>query len=872
MLTSLIGRIVAANVRHPLIVLLLAIALTAMALVYSSRHFAMTADTAELISTKHEWRQRELAYEAAFPSLQKLTVVVIDGATAELSEIAAARLAAALASKPNLFQNVRRPDGGPFFDRNGLLFLAPDKVRETIEGLLHSQFLLATLAADPSLRGVLATIKATLQGVRHGQARLGDIEPLMSALAVTFEKALAGEAAYFSWQTLIAAESVGEPVGRRQTRRVLLVQPVMDYTQLQPGAAASNAVRAAARSLGLDPSHGVSVHLTGSVPLSDEEFASLAEDWHLVAAAMVVSLLGILWMAVRSARVVFAIVVTTVIGLIMTAGVGLLATGRFNLISVAFIPLFVGLGIDFSIQFSVRFLAERSSHPELRAALTEAGLGVGRPLALAAAAIGAGFFAFLPTSYIGVAELGVIAGLGMAIAFGLSITFLPALLSLLRPALGGMHEVGYSGLAPVEALLSHNRRIVLAVGLLVAVLSGALLPFVRFDFNPLHLKSPKVESMVTLQALTSNPDWTPNTINVLAPSLAASGPITRRLAALPDVSRMVTLQSFVPAQQDEKLALIQAAAARLGPVLRAAPMAPPSDAELQQDLAATAAALRQAATGGSTDPAAVPARRLAEVLDRLQQAAPDVRATAAEAVVLPLAVMLERVRALLQAGPVTSESLPVDIVDDWIAKDGRARIQVFPQPGREDDEALWRFARAVQIVAPDATGVPISIRAAGDSVVAAFLQAGLYAAFAITFILAVSLRRVRDVVLTMVPVLLSGLLTFATCAVLDLPLNFANIIALPLLFGVGVAFNIYFVMAWRAGETAPLQSSLMRAVLFSALTTATAFGALWLSSHPGTASMGRLLMISLGWELFVTLVFRPALLARPPAPHPPARP
>jgi predicted RND superfamily exporter protein len=157
-------------------------------------------------------------------------------------------------------------------------------------------------------------------------------------------------------------------------------------------------------------------------------------------------------------------------------------------------------------------------------------------------------------------------------------------------------------------------------------------------------------------------------------------------------------------------------------------------------------------------------------------------------------------------------------------------------------------------------------------VVTAFLQAGVYSALAITLILAATLRRTRDVVLTMLPVLLSGLLTFATCAALDLPLNFANIIALPLLFGVGVAFNIYFVMAWRAGETAPLQSSLMRAVLFSALTTATAFGALWLSSHPGTASMGRLLMISLGWELLVTLLFRPALLARPPAPPAKARP
>jgi len=646
----------------------------------------------------------------------------------------------------------------------------------------------------------------------------------------------------------------------------------MDYAALQPGAAASDAVRSVARALGLEPAHGVSVRLTGPVPLGDEEFASLAEDWHLVAAAMVASLLGILWLAVRSARVVFAILVTTVIGLIMTAALGLLTTGRFNLISVAFIPLFVGLGIDFSIQLSVRFLAERRSHPELVAALAAAGRGVGRPLALAAAAIGMGFFAFLPTSYIGVAELGAVAGLGMVIAFGLSITLLPALLSLLRPRAGGMTKVGYPRLAPVEALLGRNRRAVLAIGLLVAVLSGALLPFVRFDFNPLHLKSARVESMATLRDLTCDPDWTPNTINVFAPSLASSEPIVRRLAALPEVSRVVALQSFVPEQQKEKLALFHDAAARLDPVLRVTPVAPPSDPELQQDLAAMASVLRQAAPDGSTDSAAGSARRLADALDRLQQAAPDVRAAAAAAIVLPLGVTLERVRALLQAGPVTIESLPADIVADWIAKDGRARIQVFPRLDREDDESLLRFAQAVQAASPDATGVPISIRAAGDSVVTAFLQAGVYSALAITLILAATLRRTRDVVLTMLPVLLSGLLTFATCAALDLPLNFANIIALPLLFGVGVAFNIYFVMAWRAGETAPLQSSLMRAVLFSALTTATAFGALWLSSHPGTASMGRLLMISLGWELLVTLLFRPALLARPPAPPPKARP
>jgi hypothetical protein len=326
----------------------------------------------------------------------------------------------------------------------------------------------------------------------------------------------------------------------------------------------------------------------------------------------------------------------------------------------------------------------------------------------------------------------------------------------------------------------------------------------------------------------------------------------------------VTLESFVPADQAGKLAIIRGAAQRLGPALDVAAAPPATDEEVRQALVATASALRRDVSG-ENGPASQAALRLADAADRLQQAMPDIRAAAANAVVLPLRVMLERVRDSLQAGPVTVDSLPADLVSDWIAKDGRARIQLFPRMELRTDDGLWRFARAVQVVAPDATGVPISIRAAGDAIVASFLQAGLWSFLAITLILAAALRRVRDVVLTMVPVLLSGLLTFATTAVLDLPLNFANIIALPLLFGVGVAFNIYFVLAWRAGETAMLQSSLMRAVVFSAMTTATAFGALWLSSHPGTASMGRLLMISLGWELLVTLLVRPALLARPPS-------
>ena len=855
-----IGRIVAASTRHPLIVLLSVASLTLAALVFIAQNFAMTADTSQLISQRLEWRQREIAFEAAFPQFNNLTMVVVDGATPELANDATRRLAAALKEKTDLFQSVRWPDGGPFFEREGLLFLPSKDVEKATTDLVRAAPLLARLNADPNLRGTLVVLTDILQGLKQGDVSLQDIQPTLTAFSKTFEDAVAERPAFFSWRTFFSGEKSPD---LREIRHVLLVQPVMDYAALEPGAAASDAIRNIAQSLGLDAAHGVTVRLTGPVPLADEEFASLAQDAHLVLGAMLVALFGILWLAVRSARVVLAIAVTTLIGLVLTAAAGLLVTGRFNLLSMAFIPLFVGLGVDFSIQFSVRALASRLVQPSREAALAETGASIGRPLALSAAAIGAGFFAFLPTSYIGVAELGTIAGIGMIVAFALSIVLLPALLVLLRFPAARKAEVGIAMLAPVDRFVARHRFGVLASALVAAVVSIALLPLVRFDFDPLNLKSPKAESMTTLRALAADPDRTPYAINVLAPSSGEAPALAQRLGALPEVSHVVTLQSLLPTQQKEKLEAVADAAAVIEPAFQdASRRPPPSDEELQTRLADTQTALQSAVYEAREEPASLAVIRLAKALAQLRAATPEVRARAQAAVTVPLQATLDQIRSELKASPLTISTLPPDLVADWMTKDGRVRLQVLPHTGQTDNESLRHFAAAVQEVAPGATGAPIATSASADTIVEAFLQAGAYSGVVIIVLLAVVLRRARDVVLALLPVLLSGLLTFATCGILDLPLNFTNIIALPLLFGIGVAFNIYFVMAWRSGETAMLTSSLMRAVVFSALATANAFGALWLSTHPGTASMGRLLMIALGWELLVTLLFRPALLAR----------
>ena len=252
------------------------------------------------------------------------------------------------------------------------------------------------------------------------------------------------------------------------------------------------------------------------------------------------------------------------VGLSITAAVGLLMVGTLNLISVYFAVLFVGLGVDFGLQFSVRYRAERHEVDNVREALLQAGRRAGAPLTLAAFATAAGFLSFLPTVYKGVSELGLIAGVGMLIAFATSITLLPALLSLLKPP-SEPAPLGYKALAPVDRFLARHRVPILIVTLAVVAAGLPLLYWLRFDFNPINLRSPKTEAVATYLALKSDPESGANDIQVLEPSLAVADQVAAKLRALPQVARVVTLSSFIPSDQQEKLPLIQDAAKTLDP-------------------------------------------------------------------------------------------------------------------------------------------------------------------------------------------------------------------------------------------------------------------------------------------------------------------
>lgn len=857
MLRSAIVAIVGFSTRFAWGVALLAVLLTGLSVWYAATHFAITTDVSKLISAKPAWRQREDAFEDAFPHRRDLIVAVVQAPTPEATKQAANLLAQKLAAQPNLFKSVHQPGSGPFFEQNAMLFMPAQDLPATMTQLARLRPLLQILATDPSLRGAAQVLNTSLLGIRGGQVKLDDFTRPLNQISDTLDNILAGKPASFSWRVLMTGKA--EP---RELRRFIEIEPVLDFSALEPGGVPAKAIREAAAELKLSQDLGATVRLTGPVAISNEEFATLKENALLNHSLTILVVLLILWLALGSPRIILAVFLCLVVGLAITAAIGLAMVGALNLISVAFAVLFVGLGVDFGIQFSVRYREERHKNNDLKEALRHAAARAGAPLTLAATATAAGFFSFLPTEYRGLSELGLIAGIGMIVALATSITLLPALLKLLNPP-GEPEEMGYKFLAPVDTFMAKHRIPIVLITGIVAFAGMPLLLKLEFDFNPLNLRSPKVESVATYLELRRDPDTNTNAIEVLADSATQAAQVAQKVSLVPEVSRVLTLQTFVPEGQAEKLPQIRNAQRALEPILNPQrPAAPPTDAEIVTALNGAAQNLKQVA-GNAEGPGANAARRLSGLLEKLAQAAPDMRAKATAVFIPPLKTTLDELRSMLKAQQITLQSLPKEVTRDWMTPDGKARVQIAAKGDPTSNDVLREFARAVLAVEPRATGSPVSIQESGQLIVRAFLWAGFWALISIAILLWVVLRRFTDVLLTLVPLLLAGVLTLEICVLIGLPLNFANIIALPLLLGVGVAFKIYYIMAWRAGQTNLLQTSLTRAVVYSALATATAFGSLWFSSHPGTSSMGKLLALSLATTMLAAVLFQPALMGPP---------
>jgi hopanoid biosynthesis associated RND transporter like protein HpnN len=644
----------------------------------------------------------------------------------------------------------------------------------------------------------------------------------------------------------------------------VIVKPQIDYTEFLPAREAIARLRAIVGELRIEETTGARVRITGDPALETEDFTAANDHAMFAGVASFLLVSAILFLALGALRPILATVATLLVGLALTAGFATVGIGHLNLVSITFAVLFIGLAVDFGIHLCLRyqdFIAQGASHAE---ALNGAGRTVGGSLVLCALTTAIGFYAFVPTDYAGVAELGLISGTGMFISLVCTLTLLPALLSLRRApgALSRVRRLPTLRLPRFAEL--HPRGVRLCSGAL-ALGALATVPWLRFDANPLAVRDPGTESTTTLLDLLEDTAASPWAVDVLADDSAQARDLAARLSELPTVSATRTLEDFVPDQQETKREILTEISFFMGLPPAGSERAAPSR---EEQLAALSVLRERAAQVGQVDgdeELAASARKLTLALDSL---AADPALTSGylddlhRALLPPMKRSLRRLAAALSPGPVEEADIPLDLRRRFETEDGRRRVQVLPKAALYDSDALEVFVDDVALITKSSVGGAVRIVESKRHMSAALQQALLGAVVAIAAVLWLLWRSVRDTVLVLAPLLLAALFTCAVSVLAGLPLNYANVIVLPLLLGIGVDSGIHLVHRWRSGEKDLLGSSSARGVFWSALTTVASFGSLGLASHRGMASLGQLLTLGVALTLVCNLLVLPALLPR----------
>lgn len=839
----------------PGVVLVLALLLAGVAAGSAVLTMEFNTSSKDMLSEDLPYRRNGLALEAAFPGLKSDLLAIIESDDPARARRAAKALTAALEARADLFPSLHYPPSEEFFRRNGILYLTLEELEDLVLRLAEAAPLLVALRDRPPLAGIAHLLSLASEGDAEAASNLAGLERLLEEMLATVEALEAGHRRPIAWAALMSDEDEDLRNGRVQ---VIALRPKLDFTSLKPVGAAAQTVRDAYAALPEEERVATSLHLTGAALMFQEELESVESNMSWIGAIAFLAVACLLWIGLGSWRAAVALLATLLVGLAWTAGFAALAVGTLNLISVAFAVLFIGLGVDFGIHFQLRMMGEtRGTLAEVLAATSGRCGGV---LSLCAVSSAIGFYAFLPTEYRGLSELGLISGSAMFIALAATFTVLPAVLLLLRWAPGKPRRRSY-GRSFAEVVLaaetSAKRRYkpVLLAAIVIGGGSAALLPTARFDDDPMNLRDPGSPAVRALTRFAGHGGLEPYAAEILTPSRAAARDLATRLALLDGVRKALTVDDLIPKEQGEKLALLADLDLFLPPGLFERKADTPDDDARRVSLRALRRQLDR-----PDGPFPDLAGRLSEALTPFERAEGDRLAELERMVLGDLDAQIAALEGALTAEPVTWESLPLSIKSLWIAPDGRARVSVLPAADLADQTARKDFVAAVQSLASGASGASVMIVEGGRAVITAFAEALLYAVGAIFLLLWVRLRSLGDALLVLAPLGLAGIVTVASASLLGWPFNFANVIVLPLLFGLGIDSNIHMVARARGEGGGPEEGRTLHAILLSSLTTISSFGALSFSAHPGTASMGKLLTLAIVLGLVASLFVLPALL------------
>ncbi len=852
----------------PLVVLSIVILLSILALQYTAKYLSINTDPAELVAPDAPFQKNRRNYEKAFSQDMHTLLLVVESDTPELTRAATKRLLRLLVANKDHFNSAYIPNDNEFFRQNGLLYLDTDELQTLSTNLSLAQPFIGRIAQEPNLTGFFSIFEDALTSTDKSQVVPIDLTSLIDKVARALHKTINGENALLSWESLIAEKTANVDNG------FIIVAPKFDFSQIRPAETAIETIRKAVAQI-QDPNlPAVKVWVTGEVGLEDDELSGMSTGTFTASIFSIVLVLFILLVAYRSVLLTVATLMTLALGMVFCGAFAAFSVTELNLISVAFAVSNIGLGVEYAIHFCLRYRDNLTHHIHKELALRSTLTSTAPSLVLCAGTTSIGLYAFIPTDYKGVSELGLLAGTSLFICLLVTLIALPALLRIIpAPSKFPVQEESRNGFTQLSEKLAacplHYAKPIAIATFVLAVVSIVLTFNLKTDFNPINLRDPNTESVIAFKNLMKDKETTPMTLTVLAKDENNAKTLQQKLSALATVDKTVSLFDFEPGDQDSKLALIEEMGLMLGAQTQRLPA-------LKTDGDPVPAINRLIETIDTILPQKTEAdertalthfkKELQDILIELDTRQQQGRSMFIEQIQTTLLGTLPNVMNELSAGfnakPVTLNDLPIYIKDKWLSKNGSYRIQIFPKKDLNDLISLEEFITDVQSVAPDTTDLPIMYWESMKEVVAAFQQAIVIALVTIALLLFVIRRNIFDTVLVMTPLILAGLFTMASAVITDTPINFANIIALPLLLGLGVDNGIHMVekLHHTLSEKQNIyRSSTARAMFYGALTTASSFAGLAFSPHQGIASMGLIITMGIFWIMVCTFIILPAL-------------
>lgn len=834
---------------------------------YAVTHLELETSTEKMLDPSLPFIQKRHQIEELFPQDKNAIVLLVTSAAPEASEYAARRLGALLSSHPEAIGSVYLPTTHPFFERQGLLYLKTEDLERLTSDLAQAQPFIAKLYEDFRLGSLLSLLAKAFAFEERLPVAL---DPVAARISQALEASIADQAYVLSWQDLMFAPK--QAIGH--TLHFVIVSPVLDFTQVLPAGKAIETIRQAIAQVKETYGIPVTIQMTGEPVLEHEELLSITRGTEFAGALSLALVCLALLLGFRSFKLALATLFALGLGLGYSLGFAALAVGRLNLISIAFAVLYIGMGVDYATYLTLRYREYLLDRLPPLAALRQSLGSVAPTLFLCALTTALGMFGFTFTPYEGVAELGIIAGSSMFIVVFVTLTAMPALLRFihLKPPSAWIRRQSMFFPLAVAVFPERQAKWIKRASFFAVLAALGGLCAVEVDFNPVNLRDPNSQSVRAFKQLLATKETSPLFLTSLADGKESALALKRQLETLPEVEAAVSVFDLIPADQEEKLAIIEELALLLGPQFEHPLALKPGTttlSELEQfrrELTRMPETMTLSPkTQGKGDLPGrpylltalerfishcqkLPAELCQRSLDRLQSS-----------LLTTFPHVMEKLRLGLLAQPFGAEDLPQDLRERWVA-DGIYRIDAFPAKDMNVLKNVREFVQQVRSVDPDATGLPVIYIESMRVILGAFFKAFAIAVALITLLLCLLLRSVTDVFLVLLPLVLASIFTGALTSLIGLPFNYANVIALPLLFGLGVNYGVYMVGRMHAlpPDRPILTTSTARGIFFSALTTLASFASLALVSHAGIASMGKLLGLGLTLTIACTFLILPA--------------